>query len=147
MQSSTRSPVLAVTDPELWPLIRHLDRQVPQEIWAFEQDRQNAQQKMREREQELAELRQKIETHPKLVDELLKRRQQIPTIDWDNPPDFEAEAARKVREQNGRKLGQQFSAEAFLDRLVPHLFDFGSYVAMFERDVLAVSRQPKGMSI
>jgi hypothetical protein len=76
---------------------------------------------------------------------LLKKRKELPRIDWANPPDFEGEAARKVHQQNLAELDQQFSPEAFLDRQVPHLCTFATNVAIFERTVipnLASSQRP-----
>jgi hypothetical protein len=90
---------------------------------------------MAERERALAKRRLEIESRD--AARLLRKRQQLPQIDWTNPPNFEDEAARKLRSQNLAKIDRKFSPEAFLDLLVPSLLDFASYVAMFERTVIA----------
>jgi hypothetical protein len=126
-------PDLAITRSELKALRLHLHGQVLRAVQAFEQDRRNEQQKMEERERELAQRRQEIEK--RYANELLEGRIRIRRINWKNR-DFKAEAARKVHAQNRRKLDRQFSPEAFLDRLVPHLFEFASNIAMFEHTVL-----------
>jgi hypothetical protein len=125
-------------------LRRHAHAQFSRELQAFFGDRQKERQKLEEDERERAELRQKIETHPHLVDKLLKRRQQIP-IDWDNPPDFEAEAALKLHRRNLDELERKFSDEAFLYRLIPYVCDFASYIAAFEHPQMPrTSRSKRG---
>jgi hypothetical protein len=65
---------------------------------------------MAERERELAKRRLEIESRH--ASGLLKRRQQLPQIDWTNPPHFEGEAARKLHNQNLAEIDRQFSPEA-----------------------------------
>jgi hypothetical protein len=109
--------------------------QISKEVQTFWQDLRNEQQKMEGRERELAKRRLKIES--RYAARLLKRRRQLPKIDWTSPPDFEGEAASKLHLQNLAKINRKFSDEAFLDRLVPSLCVFASYVAAFERAVMA----------
>jgi hypothetical protein len=121
---------------ELKALRRHLHGQILNEIQAYWRDFRSVERAMAEREQKLAERRSMIES--RLAAQLLKKRQELPNIDWSNPPDFEGEAARKVHQQNLAELDQRFSAEAFLDRLVPHICTFASNVAIFERTVIPI---------
>jgi len=125
---------LAISDVELKTVRRHLHKQIAAEIRAFEQERPREEKAVTEREQRLAERRRQIESLH--ADRLLRNRQQLPQIDWTNPPDFEAEAARKAHEQILAELDRQFSPETFFDRLVPHLVMFGRLVAIFERIVV-----------
>jgi len=125
---------LAISDVELKTVRRHLHKQIVAEIRAFEQERPREEKAVTEREQRLAERRRQIESLH--ADRLLRNRQQLPQIDWTNPLDFEAEAARKAHEQILAELDRQFSPETFFDRLVPHLVMFGRLVAIFERIVV-----------
>ena len=123
---------LAITDAELWALRRYLHEQVAATIRKFWQDRW---QEMAKREQELAERRHEIEG--RYAAKLLQKRQQLPRIDWTNPPNFEAEAAHKVHEQSLAQLGNSCNLQALLDQLAPHLYDFASFVGFFERVALS----------
>jgi hypothetical protein len=124
---------LAISDAELRALRRYLQEQISAEVQAFWRDYRRAEGVMAEREQELAERRRRIESQQ--AARLLQRRRELPKIDWRDPPDFEEEAGRKVRQQNLDKLRHQFNEETLLDRLAPHIYQFASLVAIFERTV------------
>ena len=125
---------LAISGAELRALRRYLQEQISAEVQAFWRDYRSAERVMAEREQELAERRRRIERQH--ATRLLQRRRELPKIDWGNPPDFEEEPGRKVHQQNLDKLQRQFNEETLLDRLAPHIYQFASLVAIFERAVI-----------
>jgi hypothetical protein len=116
---------LAISSEELWALRRHLHRQISETVRAFWEDRWR---EMAKSEQELAERRQAIERRHAAA--LLRKRQKLPQID------FEVEAARKVHKQNLAQLGVPATLEDLFKQLVPHLYEFASLVAVFERTVI-----------
>jgi hypothetical protein len=126
---------LAITSPELAALRRHLHRQVLIAIEAFWEDRRNEIAQMEERELKLARWRREIERRH-AVWLLNRRQQQIPQIDWTNPPEFEKQTVRKRHDRSLAEIERRFRPEAFLVRLTPCLCEFASLVAIFERGVL-----------
>jgi hypothetical protein len=126
---------LAITDAELRALRRHLHQRIGAEVQAFWKDHDSERQRLEKHEQELAKRRREIESRHAAA--LLKKRRTLPKIDWTSPPDFEAEAAGKVHQQNLDSLDRQFNLETLLGRLAPLLYEFASLVAIFERTVIS----------
>jgi hypothetical protein len=131
---------LAISDVELWALREHLHKQISQSIQVFWQQRFE---QMAKREQELAERRHQIEIHKRRYQNssgrwikidyaaaLRERRRHLPPVDW------ELQAAHKVHEQNLAQLGAPATLEDLFGQVVPHVYEFASMMAGFERTVI-----------